>query len=69
MARLTAAQRDALPASAFAGPDRSFPINDENHARAALSMVGRAHGLSAKQRLKIKSRARSKLGLRRRTEP
>lgn len=68
MARLTQAQRDAMPASMFAGPGRSFPINDKNHARAALSMLGRAKGLSAKQRLKIKRRARAKLGLRRNTE-
>lgn len=68
MARLTQAQRDAMPASTFAGPGRSFPINDKNHARAALSMLGRAKGLSAAQRLKIKTRARAKLGLRRNTE-
>jgi hypothetical protein len=39
MAFLHAAQRNALPGSSFAGPDRSFPINDANHARAALSMA------------------------------
>jgi len=36
MARLKAA---ALPSSAFAGPHRSFPIENKAHARAALSMA------------------------------
>jgi hypothetical protein len=39
MSVLHAAQRNALPTSTFAGPDRSFPIPDANHARAALSMA------------------------------
>lgn len=39
MARLTTAKRKALPATSFAGPDRSYPINDANHARNALSRV------------------------------
>jgi len=46
MAVLTTQHRNALPASTFAGPGRSFPIPDANHAKAALSLVGRAekHG-------------------------
>lgn len=40
MARLTAAARSKIPTRQFAGPDRSFPIEDKAHARAALS---RAH--------------------------
>ena len=39
MARLTTATRTALPTSTFAGPHRSYPINDPNHARNALSRV------------------------------
>ena len=42
MAVLHAAERNALPSSTFAGPDRSFPIPDANHARAALSMAHNA---------------------------
>jgi len=38
--KLNAAMRNRLPDSAFAGPDRSFPIEDVSHARNALS---RAH--------------------------
>jgi hypothetical protein len=37
--KLPAAVRKNLPTSDFAGPDRSFPIEDENHGRAALSMA------------------------------
>lgn len=39
MSRLNAAERKAIPTGQFAGPDRSFPIPDVNHARAALSMA------------------------------
>jgi hypothetical protein len=39
MAKLDAAKRNALPGKDFAGPDRSFPINDKNHARNALARV------------------------------
>lgn len=39
MSVLHAAQRNALPGSSFAGPNRSYPIPDVNHARAALSMA------------------------------
>jgi len=35
MARLTAKKRDALKSDQFAGPGRSFPINDKAHIRAA----------------------------------
>lgn len=39
MAKLTAAARKRIPTSSFAGPDRSYPVNDKNHARNALSRV------------------------------
>jgi hypothetical protein len=35
MAKLTAAKRKKIPSSKFAGPDRSFPIEDKAHARNA----------------------------------
>lgn len=42
MSTLSAADRRALPASAFVFPKtRAYPIHDENHARAALSDVAR----------------------------
>ena len=43
MARLTTSDRKALPAKEFAGPDRSYPINDLSHARNALARVSQ-HG-------------------------
>lgn len=39
MARLTTDMRNAIPTKDFAGPDRSYPINDMSHARNALSRV------------------------------
>ncbi len=60
MARLTAAQRRRLPASTFAGPNRSFPISDKSHAEAALRLVGRSD-LSASQKARVRARARRKL--------
>lgn len=41
MARLTAAQRNALPDSAFAGPNRTYPVPDKSHAIAAERLSGR----------------------------
>lgn len=38
MARLTAKQRGKIPAGKFAGPGRSFPIEDKAHIRAAKSL-------------------------------
>ena len=61
MARLTAKARKKIPAGKFAGPGRSFPIEDKNHARAALIDVGRAKGLSAGQKATIRSRAKGML--------
>lgn len=43
MARLTTSERKALPANDFAGPGRSYPIQDASHARNALSRVSQ-HG-------------------------
>jgi hypothetical protein len=35
MTKLTTKARNALPASKFAGPDRSYPVQDKKHAAAA----------------------------------
>ena len=43
MARLKAAARNKLPASDFAGPHRSFPVNDPAHARNALARASQFH--------------------------
>jgi hypothetical protein len=55
--KLKAATRNALPGKSFAGPDRSFPIEDKSHARNALARVAnRSPELKAKVRAKVKSR-------------
>ena len=59
MARLTAAERRALPDSAFAGPNRTFPVNDADHARAALMLAGHE---PSKYRTHTMNRARAVLG-------
>ena len=46
MSVLTTKGRKALSAKSFAGPDRSYPINDMSHARNALSRVS-ANGSDA----------------------
>jgi hypothetical protein len=58
MAKLTYAARKALPKSTFAGPDRSYPINDASHARNALSRVSEfgSPALKAKVRAKVKAK-------------
>jgi len=43
MGKLSAKARDSLPKGDFAGPDRSYPINDRNHAANALARVSQ-HG-------------------------
>jgi len=52
MSKLTAKKRNRLPAKDFAGPDRSFPIEDKAHARAALSRAAHKGG-------KVESEVRS----------
>lgn len=61
MAKLSSQARKKLPESAFAGPDRSYPIEDKAHARNALA---RASEMESKGRIsksaesKIDTRAR-----------
>jgi hypothetical protein len=44
MTKLSSKTRNRLPAKDFAGPDRSFPIEDASHARAALSRAAHKGG-------------------------
>lgn len=55
MSLLTARKRNSLPGKEFAGPDRSYPINDPNHARNALSRVSEygTPALKAEVRTKV----------------
>lgn len=65
MAKLDAAQRNKLKSSQFAGPDRSYPIENASHARDALARASEMHNqgrLSDSEYAKIRARAKSKLG-------
>jgi hypothetical protein len=53
MSKLSSSQRKALPAKDFAVPGRKYPVNDPNHARAALSRVA-ANGTPA-QKAEVKA--------------
>ena len=52
MAVLSAAERKALPASAFALPGRRYPIHDEAHAQNALARVAQNGSASEKARVR-----------------
>lgn len=39
MARLSTKQRKKLPSSSFAGPGRTYPVNDAEHARKAIQLA------------------------------
>ena len=67
MARLTSKARDALPATDFAGPGRTFPIEDRSHAIAAERMAGRpekAGNITHKQQSAIVAKAQHALNAR-----
>lgn len=55
MAKLTTKARAAIPDSEFAGPDRTYPIEDKAHAEAAILD---AHGPDAAS---IRAKAEAKL--------
>ena len=55
MAKLTTATRNEIPGEDFAGPDRSYPIENASHARNALSRVS-ANGSPA-----VKAEVRAKV--------
>ena len=62
MARLTSKARGKLKSSTFAGRDRSFPIPDKAHARAALQDIPKAKHLTLAEAQKIRARAHKMLG-------
>jgi hypothetical protein len=58
MARLTTKARKKLPTKSFAGPGRSYPIQDKAHARDALARASQFASPSVKA--KIRSKVRKK---------
>lgn len=64
MAKLSSKSRASMPKKDFAGPGKSFPIEDKTHARMAISGATRserAGNISASQAAKVKAAARAKL--------
>lgn len=60
MAKLKAAERKALPSKDFAGPNRSYPVEDKKHAKAALMLINKGN-LSPEQKAKVRAAAERKL--------
>jgi hypothetical protein len=58
MAPLTTKSRGNLPTKSFAGPDRSYPINDPAHARNALSRVSQFGSPDLKAQVRAKVHAK-----------
>lgn len=60
MAVLSSKSRNKLPASKFAGPDRSYPVPDKSHAanaKARASQAVNAGRMSKAQEAKIDAKA------------
>lgn len=55
MAKLTTRQRNALPDSAFAGPGRTYPVNDASHAANAKSRASQNASPALKARIDAKA--------------
>lgn len=52
--KLTSEKRNSLKSSFFAGPKRSYPIEDKNHARNALARVSEFGSPSLKAEIRAK---------------
>jgi hypothetical protein len=65
MAKLTTKERNALPAKDFAGPDRSYPVNDKAHARNAKARA--SQNASPALKAKVDAKANKVLGKKRGT--
>lgn len=65
MAKLTTSKRNKLPKSAFAGKDRSYPVNDKAHAanaKARATQMVKKGKLSPAEKTKIDTKANKVLG-------
>jgi hypothetical protein len=63
---MTPEARSNLPASSFAGKDRSFPVNDNIHARLALSGASHSYNvgnITATEKERIDKQANRMLGV------
>jgi hypothetical protein len=60
MAKLSTAARKKLPASKFAGPDKSYPVPDKSHAanaKARSTQAVKAGRMSSSTKAKIDAKA------------
>jgi hypothetical protein len=60
MAKLTTKARNALPAKAFAGPDRTYPVENKSHARNAKARASQQYNkgnISEAEKKKIDAKA------------
>ena len=60
MSKLTAAMRNKIPSSQFAGPDRSYPVPDAAHAanaKARATQQENKGNLSAAAAARIRAKA------------
>lgn len=65
MSKLTSKGRNRLPGSKFAGPDRSYPVNDKAHAanaKARATQAVEAGRMSSSEKAKIDAKANKVLG-------
>lgn len=65
MAKLTAKARNKLPASDFAGPGRTYPIENASHAANAKARAAQQEeqgAISKELERRIDARANKKLG-------
>lgn len=65
MAKLTTKARDALPAFKFAGPDRSYPVENRAHAgnaKARASQQEAKGNISKSTEARIDAKANAVLG-------
>jgi len=65
MAKLTSKARNALPDSAFAGPGRSYPVEDKAHAanaKARATQAVKAGRMSPAVKSSILAKANKVLG-------
>lgn len=64
MSKLTAKKRNSLPASKFAGADRSYPVDTKNrasNAKARATQAVKAGRMSESTKEKIDEKANKKL--------
>jgi len=62
--KLSAGKRRTMPKGQFAGPGKSFPVNDKTHQRLAISGATRSYNagnISKSEEKRIKAKARGLL--------